>query len=56
MLFLMVSVMVVLEEQCLDYAVSSKCDGRNAEAGEGALEAVPPSEGAGVPPMFTVGA
>ena len=51
----MVSIVVfVLEEQGFDHAVSSKGNGRNAEAGERALETVPPSEGAGIPPLFTV--
>lgn len=51
-----VSVVIVLEEQFLNHAVSGECDGCNTEAREGALEAVPPREGAGVPPLFTVGA
>lgn len=50
----MMSVVVVLEEQGLDDTVSGECDGRNAEAWEGALETVPPTEGTGIPPLFTV--
>jgi hypothetical protein len=46
-------VVLVLEEEGFDHAVSSECDGCDAEAGEGALEAVPPREGARVPPLLT---
>lgn len=52
--FVVVPVVVILEEHGFDYTVSGECDGRDSEAREGALEAVPPSEGAGVPPLFTV--
>ena len=45
--------MLVLEEKLLSCQITRKCDGRNAETGEGALEAIPPREGAGVSPCFT---
>ncbi len=45
--------MLVLHEKLLVDQVSSECDCRDAEAGEGALEAVPAAEGAGVAPRFT---
>jgi hypothetical protein len=44
---------LILEEQLLGNEVSGECDGRDAEAGEGALEAVEAGEGAGVSPLLT---
>lgn len=44
--------MVVLEKELLSNQVSGECDCRDAEAGEGALEAVPPGEGACVSPLL----
>lgn len=43
-------VMVVLEEEVLVAAVAGKGNGRDAQAGEGVLEAVPAGEGASVSP------
>jgi hypothetical protein len=43
---------LILEEQLLGYKVAGECDGRDAEAGEGALEAVEACEGAGVSPLL----
>jgi hypothetical protein len=45
---------LVLEEEFFGNQVAGKGDGGDAEAGEGALEAVETSEGACVPPMFTI--
>lgn len=50
---LLVVTMLLLEEQLLGYQVDTECDRRDAEAGEGALEAVPAREGTGVSPLFT---
>jgi hypothetical protein len=50
------SVVVVAEEHGFYYTVSGECNSRNAETREGALEAVPPTEGAGVAPLFTADA
>ena len=55
MLLIVVFVMRIREEESLHYDVSSECDRRNAEAGEGALEAVPSCERTGVSPGFAVG-
>ena len=49
-----VVVVVVLHEEVLIQAVAGKGDGRDAEAGEGVLEAVPPGEAAGVAPRLAV--
>lgn len=46
-------VVVILQEEVLVCAVGSESDGRDAQAGEEALEAVPPSEGASVAPGLT---
>lgn len=51
----LVVVVVVLEEEVLVAAVAGKGDGRDAQAGEGVLEAVPAREGAGVSPGLTAG-
>lgn len=40
-------------EHLLVYEVACKCYSRDAEAGEGALEAIPSSKRAGVSPCFT---
>ena len=46
---------LVFQKTCLfGREVDSECDGCDAEAGEGALEAVEAGEGACVPPMLTV--
>lgn len=50
---MVVIVVVVLEEQLFGNAVSGECDGRYAEAGEGALEAVEAGEGPCVSPLLT---
>jgi hypothetical protein len=47
-----VVVVVVLEEELLGDTVAGKGDGRNAEAGEGALEAVEAGEGPCVAPLL----
>lgn len=47
---------LVLEEVLLGDKVAGERDGRDAEAGEGALEAVEAGEGACVPPLLTTGA
>jgi len=48
---------LVFEKTCLfGREVDSECDGCDAEAGEGALEAVEAGEGARVPPLLTVDA
>jgi hypothetical protein len=51
-LFVMFS--LLWEEKFLSDEVNAECDSRDAEAGEGALEAVPSCEGAGVSPCLTV--
>jgi hypothetical protein len=43
-------VVLLLQEEVLVCAVGSESDGRNAQAGEEALEAVPPGEGASITP------
>jgi hypothetical protein len=43
-------VVLLLQEEVLVCAVGSESDGRNAEAGEEALEAVPPGEGTSIAP------
>jgi hypothetical protein len=50
---LIVVTALILEEQLLGNEVSGECDGRDAEAGEGALEAVEAGEGACVSPLLT---
>jgi hypothetical protein len=50
-----VVVVVVLEEELLGDTVAGKGDGRNAEAGEGALEAVEAGEGSCVAPLLAAG-
>ena len=52
-LLFIVMTMLLLEEQLLGDEVDSECDCRNAEAREGALEAVPSCEGTGVSPCLT---
>lgn len=52
----LVVVVLGLEEQLLSNQVDSEGDCCDAEAGEGALEAVPPCERAGVSPCLTAGA
>jgi len=47
-------VVVVLEEEVLVGAVGSEGDGRDAQAGQGVLEPVPPAEDAGIAPGLTV--
>lgn len=54
MLSLLVTVVLVLEEEVLVGAVGSEGDGGPAQAGEGALKTVPSSEGAGVAPGLAV--
>jgi hypothetical protein len=49
---LLMMVMLILEEQLLSYQIYAECYCRNAEAGEGALEAIPSCERAGVSPGF----
>ncbi len=49
-----VVVVVLLHEEVLVHAVAGKGDGRDAEAGEGVLEAVPPGEAACVAPRLAV--
>ena len=51
--FRLVMTMLVLEEKLLSDKVDAECNCRDAEAGEGALEAVPSCEGAGVSPCLT---
>ena len=46
----------IIEEQLLSNEVSGECDGRYAEAGERALEAVAGAEGTRVSPGLTVSA
>jgi hypothetical protein len=50
-----VVVVVVLEEELLGDTVAGKGNGRNAEAGEGALEAVEAGEGPCVAPLLAAG-
>jgi hypothetical protein len=45
---------LIFEEQLLGNEVSGESNGRDAEAGEGALEAVEACEGAGVSPLLTI--
>jgi hypothetical protein len=52
---LLVVAMLFLEEQLLRYYVYAKGYRRDAEAGEGALEAVPSAEWSCVSPGLTVG-
>lgn len=54
MLLIVVFMMCVREEESLHYDISGECDRRDAEAGEGAFEAVPSCEGAGISPGFAV--
>ena len=56
MVALIVVSVLVIEEQLLGNNVSGECDGGYSEAREGALEAVPPCKGTGIPPDFTIGA
>lgn len=49
-----VSALVFQQSSLFGGEVDSECDRRDAEAGEGALEAVEACEGAGVPPLLTV--
>jgi len=49
---IMVSTLVI-EEELLGNEVSGECDGRYAEAGERALEAVEAGERTGVSPLLT---
>ena len=56
MVSLVVMAVLGFEEQLLGHQVDSKGDCRDAEPGEGALEAVPSCEGARVSPCLTVGA
>lgn len=49
-----VTMVVILQEEVLVCAVSSECDGSDAETGEESLEAVPPSEWTGVAPGLTI--
>jgi hypothetical protein len=51
---LIVVTALILEEQLLGNEVAGKRDGRDAEAGEGALEAVEAGEGAGVSPLLAI--
>lgn len=43
---------LLLEEELLSDEVHTECDCRDAEAGEGTLEAVPPGEGTCVSPLL----
>jgi hypothetical protein len=52
----MVSALVFEESELLCGKVGAECDGRDAEAREGALEALEAGEGSGVPPLFTADA
>jgi hypothetical protein len=45
---------LLLEEKLLSNEVYGECTCRNAETGEGALEAVEPGEGTCVPPLLAV--
>lgn len=45
---------LLLEKELLSYQITGEGDCRNAEAGEGALEAVPPGEGTCVAPLLAV--
>lgn len=47
--------MLVFQEDPLIYEIPRECDCRDAEAGKGALEAVPAAEWAAVAPCFTAG-
>lgn len=49
-----VTMVRVLEEHLLCDEIDSKCTCSNAEAGEGALESVPPREGSSVSPCLAV--
>lgn len=51
---IVVSRVVVFEEHLLSDEVSGECDGGDAEAREGALEAVEAGEGPCVSPLLTV--
>lgn len=50
----LIMVSLIFPEKLLGSKVSGECDSGNAEAGEGALEAVEAGEGACVSPVFTV--
>ena len=54
MLGVMLGVVLVLEKHLLSDEVSGEGDGCNAEAGEGALEAVEAGEGACVSPLLAM--
>lgn len=47
-------VVVILQEEVLVCAIGSEGDGRDAQAGEEALETVPSAEGASIAPGLTV--
>lgn len=47
--------LVSYEPKLLSSKVGAECDSRDAEAGEGASEALEPGEGTCVPPLLTVG-
>jgi hypothetical protein len=53
LLHLLMVVSLVLEKQLLGNQVPGKCYSRDAETGEGALEAVEAGEGARVSPLLT---
>lgn len=53
-LLLAVAVVVVLGGQLVVYEVSGKSNSRDAEAWEGAVEALPPGELAGIAPRLTI--